>query len=88
MNVTNILNINWDVIDPKFNFATMSALGSVMLFTERPEVVAPDRLHRGWWVPSIQDWGTFYDDNGEAYFNDILDWTQTLIERPVKVKVE
>ena len=81
MNAGVILKINWDEIDPKFNFAAISALGSVMLFTERPETV-----DYGWHGVSFPDVGYTYICYGDVNLKKPVHWTQTLTERPAKVE--
>ena len=80
MNVTNNLNINWNVIDPKFNFAAMDSNGWAMLYAERPEIVGSE-----WQEHSFPHTGTFYFLYGKSILKAPVDWKETLTARPVNV---
>ena len=83
MNVTNNLNINWNEVNPKFNFAAMDITGAVMLYTECPEIDDPKQSIGGWWVPFIPDWGICHTSDGRSILKAPVDWKDTLTERPV-----
>ena len=85
MNVTNVLNIDWDKVDPEFNFATMDEGGSVWVFRERPVL---NDIYGYWCGSSTLDIGFRYTRDGKSILKEPVKWKDTLTERPVKVKVE
>ena len=83
--VTNMLNINWDKVHPRFKFAAMDCTGTVSLFTERPGIL-DSKGFLGWYVPSIPDWGLRLTSDGKSILKAPVDWEETLTVRPAKVK--
>ena len=89
MKVTNALNIDWDEVDPGFNFAAMNDNRTVVLFVERPEILDSENGFGGWWVPSIPDLGCFYTSEWRSILtkpvgwedNSPVTWKDTLTER-------
>ena len=82
MEVSNMLDIKWDKVDPKFNFAAMHEDGQVWLYSERPEMV-----DFGWSVRSSTNSVAFYSIYGEESLKEQVDWKDTLTQRPVKANV-
>ena len=79
MNITNVLNINWGMVDPKFNYAAMCSLRTVWLFIECPEIIHLKDTIGFWYKP-----GSIYTLHGELILKEQVDWAQTLTERPLK----
>ena len=86
--VTNALNIDWDEVDPGFNFAAMHFTSKgIMLFTEKP-ILNDSKEYFGFWkLYSTEDYGTVYLHDGRSLLKDEdTFWRNTLTERPVKVE--
>ena len=81
MEASNMLDIKWDEVDPKFNFAAMDSNGWVCLFTEFPLV---NPYFGSWHGSSALDRGVTYNRDGHSILKKQVNWKETLTERPVK----
>ena len=84
MEVSNMLDIVWVKVDPKFNFALMGSSGKVLLFSERPELIESKESLGGWRLAYILGSVDIYTSDGEALLKEPVDWKETLTARPVK----
>ena len=87
MKTDNVLDINWNGLDKRFNFAAMNSDGRVKLFTVIPEIFAVTDSTGFWSVPyiphsGITEWGVTYSTDGESILKEPVNWSETLTERP------
>ena len=83
MKVTNNLNINWNEVNPKFNFAAMHFSGAVVLFEEHPELVDTKEFFGFWRLVSREHFGVLYSHDGKSLLKEYKHWRQTLTKRGV-----
>ena len=86
MNVTNLIDIDWDDIDPRLKFAAMDEDGWIWLYTECPEIIEAEHPFGYWYGHSTVVCGTFYFLHVDPSLKEQIDWKNTLTERPVKIK--
>ena len=69
-----MLNIDWDKVDPKFNFVAMNSNAAVKLFFGRPELVERPKGTGFWYEQLFLEWGLRHSGHGKEILKEQVDW--------------